>query len=148
MRDLHLHDFYRDCARILLLLLSTFPQRAPLYVEDLIDPEPADEFGLPSRRHTSAFAAMLWLAEEGWLRFHETIRQDGIERAVLTRTAFVALFAVDANPAHDGTPLAAALEAAVRQGSSSKIQTLMERLLSEFPHPIVVGPRLGRVDSV
>ena len=66
--DLQIDEFYKDCAAGLLLLYQVFPQRTALYVEDLIGLEETDEFGLPSKRHLSCLGAMLWLADEGWIR--------------------------------------------------------------------------------
>ncbi len=39
MDDLHVDDFYRDVALILLHLYSTFPRRSILYVEDVCGPD-------------------------------------------------------------------------------------------------------------
>src|SRR5690606_40107964 len=67
--DLQIEDFYKDAAGGLLMLYQAFPRKVPLYVEDLIGREEPDEFGLPSKRHQSCLGALLWLAEEGYLRF-------------------------------------------------------------------------------
>ena len=41
----------------------------------------------------ACFGALLWLAEEGFLRYVDTIRQEALDQAVLTQTAFVRLSA-------------------------------------------------------
>ena len=89
--DLQIDEFYKDCAAGLLLLYQVFPQRTALYVEDLIRLEETDEFGLPSKRHLSCLGAMLWLADEGYLRFDSTIRYEALDQAVLSEKGFVRL---------------------------------------------------------
>ena len=91
--DLQIDDFYKDAASGLLMLYQAFPRKMALYVEDLIGREEPDEFGLPSKRHQACLGALLWLAEEGYLRFESTIAYDALDQAVLTREAFVRLSA-------------------------------------------------------
>ncbi|AHL76151.1 hypothetical protein CH92_14035 [Stutzerimonas stutzeri] len=89
--DLQIDDFYRDAAASLLMLYQAFPRKITLYVEDLIGHEEPDEFGLPSKRHQSCLGALLWLAEEGYLRFESTIQFLAVDQAVLTEKAFLRL---------------------------------------------------------
>ncbi|BAN49072.1 hypothetical protein [Metapseudomonas resinovorans] len=89
--DLQIDDFYKDCATGLLQLYQAFPRRIALYVEDLIGPSEPDEFGLPSKRHESCLGALLWLADEGYLRFDSTIRFEALDQAVLTEKGFLRL---------------------------------------------------------
>ena len=91
MADLNVLDFYKDTAKILLQLHRSFPRKAEVYVEDLIGADHVDDFGLHSKRHESCFGAMLWLSDEGYLRFQSTIRQEAIDQAVLTAKAVVLL---------------------------------------------------------
>ncbi|WP_304638511.1 hypothetical protein [Pseudomonas sp.] len=91
MSDLHIEDFYRDVAGILLSLYNGFPKPSILFVEDLIGPQEPDAFGVPSPRHQACFSAMLWMAEEGFLRYSDTIRQEAIDQCCLTERAFVML---------------------------------------------------------
>jgi hypothetical protein len=89
--DLHIDDFYKDAAAGLLALYQAFPRKIDLYVEDLIGREEPDEFGLPSTRHQSCLGALLWLAEEDYLRFTSTIGYEALDQAVLTEKAFLRL---------------------------------------------------------
>ena len=89
--DLQIDDFYKDAASGLLMLYQAFPRKVALYVEDLIGREEPDEFGLPSKRHQSCLSALLWLAEEGYLRFDSTIHFQALDQAVLTEKGFVRL---------------------------------------------------------
>ncbi len=91
MADIHLDDFYKDVARILLRLYRQFPRKSTLYVDDVCGACEPDEFGLPSERFLSCFSAMVWLADEGYLRFDSHIRQEALDQAVLTEKAFVRL---------------------------------------------------------
>lgn len=94
MADLHILDFYKDSALILMSLQRVFPRKLDLFVEDLIGPDPVDEFGLHSKRHEACLGAMLWLADEGYLRYASTIRQEGIDQAILSEQTVIKLNAV------------------------------------------------------
>lgn len=91
MADLHLDDFYGDVARTLLTLLQTFPRPHTLFVEDICGPDEPDEFGLHSKRHQACFAALLWLADEGYLRHAGPVRQEAIDQAVLSSRSLLLL---------------------------------------------------------
>lgn len=91
MTDLNIDDFCKDSALVLSTLYETFPRRHTLFVEDICGREETDEFGMHSERHLACLAAMLWLAEEGFLRYEDTIRQEAIDLAVLTGRSFTLL---------------------------------------------------------
>jgi hypothetical protein len=93
MADIHVEEFYKDVAVALVQLYSVFPRRMNLFVEDIAGPDEPDEFGLHSNRHMACFGALLWLEEEGLLRYIDTIRQEALDQAVLTHKAFVRLSA-------------------------------------------------------
>lgn len=93
MADLHIEDFYRDVGKIFLHLFATFPRKTVLYVEDISGPDQPDEFGLHHPRFQACFGAMVWLAEHGFLSFDDTIGQEALDQAVLTRRAFLLLTA-------------------------------------------------------
>lgn len=89
--DLQIDDFYRDAVCALLQLYQVFPRRHALYVEDLIGLEEPDQYGLPSSRHQACLGAMLWLAEEGYLRYDSTIGHQALDQAVLSEKGFLRL---------------------------------------------------------
>ncbi len=91
MAEIHVEEFYKDVAIALVQLYGAFPRRINLFVEDIAGPDEPDEFGLHSTRHMACFGALLWLAEEGLLRYVDTIRQEALDQAVLTHKAFVRL---------------------------------------------------------
>lgn len=91
MADLHIDDFYKDAALVLLQLYQVFPRKAAIYVEDISGPDEPDEYGLHSKRYMACLSAMLWLAEQGYLSFESTIRQEAIDQAVLTHKGFTLL---------------------------------------------------------
>jgi hypothetical protein len=91
MADLHIDDFYRDVAFIMLHLYSSFPRKTILYVEDVCGPDDPDEFGLHTERFRGCFSAMVWLAEQGYIQFHETIREEALDQVVLTQRGFLLL---------------------------------------------------------
>lgn len=124
--DLHIDDFYRDTAAGLLMLHQAFPRKITLYVEDLIGREEPDEFGLPSKRHQSCLSALLWLAEEGYLRFDSTIQYQALDQAVLTEKAFLRL----TRGVVDQTSTTASLPPSVQRVHASLAHQLREALKS------------------
>ena len=126
MTDLHIDDFYRDCAMTLQQLYLLFPRRGSVFVEDLIGHDEPDEFGMHSRRYQACFAAMLWLADEGHLRYEATIRQDAIDQAVLTGRMFALLSAA---PAHLTASRILGIRHALQAQSSSEIERVMTELM-------------------
>jgi hypothetical protein len=129
MLDVHIDDFFKDCAVILLHGFKYFPAKQILYVEDICGPDDADEFGLHSPRHLSAFGAIIWLQEEGYIRFSEIDRQESVDEFVLASKAFTRLINTDSeNPT---TSLAQKIEFARLQGDSYLLARLMrEHFLS------------------
>ena len=108
--DLNVDDFYKDAARTLVTLYRVFPRPVAIYVEDISGADEPDEYGLHSLRHQACFAALLWLGEEGYLRYDDTIRQDAIDQAVLTGRCFSALLTPTGAPVADGLPQSVQLQ--------------------------------------
>lgn len=136
MADLHIEDFYKDGVCALLQLYFAFPRRISVFVEDICGPDTVDEFGLHSKRHLGCLGAMLWLAEEGFLRYTDTIRQDAIDQAVLTQKAFLLLSAYA--PATERWPAqisqAERLRDLLRHASSTQLADYARQLLFAQPH--------------
>lgn len=93
MSDIHIDDFFRDAAITLAQLYASFPRQGPLYVEDIAGPDTADDFGLHSQRHLACLGTLLWLAHEGYLSYKNTIREEGLDFAVLSHKSFTILCA-------------------------------------------------------
>lgn len=91
MADIHIDDFYQDVAKIFLRLYATFPVKITLYVEDISGPDEPDEFGLHHPRFQACFSTMVWLAEQGYLSFESTVRQDALDQVVLSQKALLLL---------------------------------------------------------
>ena len=91
MADINVENFYKHIAKILNILYTHFPTRAALYVDEVAGVDEPDEYGLHSPTYTAGYFAMLWLADEGYIRFSDTIRQDGVDQASLTHKAFLKL---------------------------------------------------------
>ncbi|MDD0841628.1 hypothetical protein [Pseudomonas sp. Gutcm_11s] len=144
--DLQIDEFYKDAASGMLALYQTFPRKMALYVEDLIGREEPDEFGLPSKRHQACLGALLWLAEEGYIRFESTIAYDALDQAVLTEKGFMRLSrgVPHALPQGDALPpsvrrvhatLAWQLRDALNQQSSEKVARLTRQLFESSLSP-------------
>ncbi|PXX90868.1 hypothetical protein DIT71_10065 [Marinobacter vulgaris] len=143
MADIHIEEFYKDAAIALVQLYNAFPRRVNLFVEDIAGPDEPDDFGLHSKRHMACFGTLLWLAEEDLLRYVDTIRQEALDQAVLTRRAFVRMSspaspdlqdkalphnAQDLPPAlrEDFSTHIHMLRTALRSGSSAKISRVVQ----------------------
>jgi hypothetical protein len=144
MADLHIDEFYADSAKAILALHRSFPRPIVLYVEDICGPDEPDEYGVHSPRHQSCLAAILWLAEEGYIRYTETIRSEAVDQAVLTGRCFAALHGeadgVVASDVGEVSPsvhkrrssVVYRLEQAVRSKSSSEIEAAFLPLLDRM----------------
>lgn len=153
MADIHITDFYRDAAKALNQIYGSFPRLVTVFVEDISGPDSPDEFGLHSPRHQACFATLLWLAAEGYIRYHDTIRQEAIDQATLTHKGFTLLTAqlscrsaVEAKVTHidmqlggpelqgapvgDFSPAIDLLRAALKTRASSAVDTVMQILLN------------------
>lgn len=92
MNDLHIDEFYFTAAEILRGLYAAFPTRRMLLVEDISGPIKWDMTGLPDRKSSACFEAIVWLGEHGLLTYRSVEPRDiGVEGAVLTQRAFVLL---------------------------------------------------------
>lgn len=144
MSGINIDDFCKDAARALLVLYRAFPRPLTLYVEDLCGPDQPDEFGMHSNRHMACFAALLWLAEEGLLRYTDTIRQEAVDQAVLTGRCFTLLAtpSPELGPSHanelpeairlEQQTHAHRLERAVADGSSTRTRVAVLELMQRF----------------
>jgi hypothetical protein len=148
MSDLHIGDFYRDTARILVRLYNQFPRPQMLFVEEICGAAEPDEFGLPGERHHACFSTLIWLAEERYLSYADTIHQAALDQVVLTERGFRLLSCRSQMPwleetmADDDLPpsLMAASHANVAQlrralasGSSILLEQTVHQLLGTAP---------------
>ena len=125
MTDINIDDFFKDGAKVLSTLYSVFPRRHSIFVEDICGPEEPDEFGMRSQRHMSCFGTLLWLGEEGYLRYEEVIRQEAIDQAVLSARCFTVLSTPAAIDEHQDT---AHLPRSVRAERATSIHRIREAL--------------------
>jgi hypothetical protein len=153
MADIHITDFYRDAAKALNVIYSSFPRQITVFVEDISGPDTPDEFGLHSPRHQACFATLLWLAAEGYIRYQDTIRQEAIDQVTLTHKGFILLSTqlscrsainekithtnrqLDGQKPHeapvgDFSPAIDLLRAALKTRASSAVDTIMQILLT------------------
>ena len=91
MSDIHIDDFYRDCALIFLRLYTMFPRKGIVYIDDITGPDEPDEFGLHSERFQAGFSTITWLADSGYIQYAEAIKQEALDQAVLSHKAFMIL---------------------------------------------------------
>ena len=148
MTDIHIDDFYKDAAKILLHLYVTFPKPTQIYVEDIAGADNPDEFGLHSDRHSACFSTMLWLAQSGYIQYIDTIRHEALDQAVLTQKAFLLLTAYselaenhpkvkETNPPSVKEEFSSnihQLRLAIKSGSSVQIRKIVQYLLRSAIH--------------
>ena len=91
MSGIHIDEFYADAAKAIVSLYSVFPRPITLFAEDICGPDQPDEYGVHSNRFIACFSTMLWLGEEGYLRYKDTIRQEAIDQVVISGRCFAAL---------------------------------------------------------
>ncbi len=132
MLDVHIDDFFKDCATILLLGFKYFPAKQILYIEDICGPDQVDEFGLHSHRHLAALGAVMWLQEEGYIRFSELNRQESVDNFVLASKAFTRL--LSANREDPSTTLAKEIEYAHLQSDSLSLARLIQQHFLTVDH--------------
>ena len=94
MADINIENFYRHIGKILSILYASFPTKTPVFVDDVAGIDEPDEYGLHSPHYTAGFFALVWLGEEEFLRFSDTIHQDGIDQAILTHKGFLKLSSI------------------------------------------------------
>ncbi|MGB1091016.1 MAG: hypothetical protein ACPGYX_02740 [Oceanobacter sp.] len=102
MLDVHLDDFFKDCALILLTGIRHFPRPITLFVEDIAGPDTVDDFGLHSQRHLAALGAIRWLKEEGFIRYGVVDRQESVDEFVITASSLTRML----KPIEDAETLA------------------------------------------
>lgn len=130
MTDIHIDDFYRDAANILVTLYNTFPRHVTLYVEDISGPDTPDDFGLHSKRHESCLSTLLWLATSDYLNYKDAIKREGLEEVTLTHRTFLLL---------NSAPTADGLNPTEPHGSDSLlINQLRQELKNGTSHTLAI----------
>lgn len=144
MTDLNVDDFFHDAARALIILYQVFPRRKAVFVDDIIEAEEPDEFGMYSNRYLACYSSLLWLGEEGFLRFEDSINSEAIDQAVLTGRCFTLLSSPVRDmrsPSTSALPKSVqeerrshlfALREALREGSSANLRAAMLELLRQM----------------
>ena len=137
--SLNIDDFCRDVAITLVKLARAFPQPQNLFVEDIYQPEETDEFGLHSPRYLACYAALLWLSEEGYLRYVEVVRNEAIEQAVLSARCITRLIVPLSTELDSSDTLALEhntrlhhLDQALKAGTSTPLRAAVIELLQDF----------------
>lgn len=138
MYDIHIEEFYRDCALVLLHLYQSFPRKGTVFVEDIAGPDDPDEFGLHSPRFEACFGAMLWLESEGYLSYEATIKQEAIDQCCLSSLGLRLLNHISpVNPALtlpetlEHLPNIALIRHSLKKETSTRLAQVMIQLLGE-----------------
>jgi hypothetical protein len=135
MQDINIDDFYKDMATTLLSLYQQFPRKISLYIEDICGPDEVDEFGLHSKRYLSCIGAIMWLMDEGYIRYTDIAHQESVEDCTLTQKSFSKLIKpslIETSGAESNSiekqrsTLAHQMYAAIQAHSSIAIKELIE----------------------
>ena len=124
MADLHIEEFFADGARILVSLYRIFPRPITLFVEDIAGPDEPDEYGVHSHRHQACFATMLFLHNEGFVDYAETIRSEALDQASLSGKALSLLLSPLPDAIHEVAESSDALPASVQAEQATAIYQL------------------------
>lgn len=89
--DIHIEDFIKDVGKTLVILYNAFPIKRAIYIDDICGERIYDEFGLLSNRHNQCLGSLIWLNEEGYIRFEHVLQFEGVEQAVLTQQSYALL---------------------------------------------------------
>ena len=114
-----------------MTLYRRFPVKTTLYVEDICGPDQPDEFGLHSPRHTACFGAIIWLAEENYLRYEQAMQQEAFDEVVLSQACFnhFSSLAFEQNPAQTNI---SHLKYILENKSSDELDTFMHQAMKDF----------------
>ena len=144
INDVNIDDFYHDIGVVLLSLFQQFPRKVSLFVDDISGPDDMDEFGLHSSRYLSAIGALMWLHDEGYIRYLDIIKQESAEECTLTQKAFVKLIRPNMSPdvfKHANSiekresTLAFQLQKALKEQSSIDMQNIIQHyFFNATPH--------------
>lgn len=145
MFDIHIEEFYFDCCKTLTTLYQSFPKKCAVFVEGISGQDQPDEYGVHSDRFLSCFGAMVWLADEGYLQYESTIRQEAIDQATLSSKGLHLLANIAHNesinaitekvypalPGLKGQPTIETLKHLMKHGTSSQLGLAMQYLLGK-----------------
>ncbi|NKB97979.1 MAG: hypothetical protein GKR90_05715 [Pseudomonadales bacterium] len=147
MATLQIDEFYRDATKILVNLFEIFPRPVTIYAEDISGPDEPDEYGVHSKRYQACFATMMWLAEEGYTRYNDVIRQDALDQVVLTGKCFSALLSPQSEV--DSSVEEQTLPASVLAEKSTRIYRMRSALESRSSEQIAEAfrPLLDRMSG-
>jgi hypothetical protein len=146
MFDIHIEEFFHDSFKVLHTLYQAFPKKCNVFVEDIAGADQPDEYGLHSDRFQCCFGAMLWLEQEGFIRFESTMRQEAIDQASLTMKGLVMVSTLCRNqyindlclsiyPKNEGLigrPNIESLKHILKNGTSTQLALAMQNLLNSF----------------
>lgn len=146
MFDIHIEEFYYDSFKVLNTLYAAFPKKCNVFVEDIAGADLPDEYGLHSDRFQCCFGSMLWLEQEGFIRFESTLRQEAIDQALLTMKGLamvsticqnqyineLCLSILPNNEGLKGRPNIESLKHIMKNGTSTQLALAMQHLLNSY----------------
>lgn len=146
MFDIHIEEFFHDSFRVLNTLYAAFPKKCNVFVEDIAGADQVDEYGLHSDRSQCCFGTMLWLDQEGFIRFESTLRQEAIDQAILTMKGLAMVSTVcqnqvinelclsisPINTALPGKPNIESLKHIYKHGTSTQLAIAMQIFLDSY----------------
>jgi hypothetical protein len=146
MFNIHIEEFFLDCTKIMKQLYMAFPMKSNVFVEDISGPDQADEYGLHSDRFQSCFGAMLWLEQERFIKYENTLKQEAIDQATLTSKGLKLMASIchdekmnaitdQIHPLIEGLkalPNIDTLNHIMKHGTSSQLALAMQHLIHKY----------------
>ena len=105
MLDIHITEFYNDSGRIFHRLYSNFPRHITLWVDEISGLDKLDEYGMHSERHLACFSTIIWLKDEGYLRFEDIDKQQAFNHIQLTEKGYLALTGIQQTSREEDRPI-------------------------------------------
>jgi hypothetical protein len=132
MADLHIDDFRKDLAVVLIRLFNNFPRPHAIYLDEICPESETDEYGLVSKRYLAAMATLIWMGEEGMLRYQSVLPNEGIDQAVLTLGAWKHLMSLNEPSGQQGVKRIDRLRNALKSRSSTQLEAAVDEWLASW----------------
>lgn len=130
MLDIHIIEFYTDVGKIFWRLYQNFPRKISIWVEDISGPDQPDEYGLHSDRYMATYNTMIWLMEEGYIRYQDVEQNEVFNHCCLTEKGYVLLVNID-DPTIEEERSINQISAALKEKSSTQMQSVVAKVIQK-----------------
>lgn len=132
MLDIHITEFYNDTGRIFNRLYAQFPRQITLWTDEICGPDNADEYGMNSERYLAGYATVIWLQDEGYLRFEDIDKKDAFNQCCLTEAGYQALAGIRQMSQQEDRPIDL-IRVALHEQSSDQMENAVNLVFVSKP---------------